>query len=119
MKTSRTWHLVQAREETVIGDLTSGFTSALRHGKSRDWAHAIPRLAQRIECFRESKTQRADYACSHNRDARSILFPVRAAWLSHGLKEKIAPRIFYCFLAGSILQMAQTETKPGSWWIVS
>src|SRR5438105_1158061 len=63
--------LTLASKQAVIGDLTSGFTSALPHGKSRHWAHAISRLAQRFECFGQSKSQRADHACSHNRDAGS------------------------------------------------
>src|SRR5260370_1349515 len=98
MKAPRTWRLSFPSEEAVIVDLTSGFASALRDRKSRDRAHAIPRLAQRIECLAESKAKRAHHARGHNRDARRNLFPVRGAWLSHSLKGKIAPRISIAFL---------------------
>jgi hypothetical protein len=80
-------------EQAVIGDLTSGFTSALPDGKSRHWAHAISRLAQRFECFGQSKSQRADHACSHNGDAGTDFLSIGTAWFSHGWKEKkFAPR---------------------------
>jgi hypothetical protein len=85
-------------KQAVIGDLTSGFTSALPHGKSRHWAHAISRLAQRFECFGQSKSQRADHACSHNGDAGTDFFLVRAAWFSHGWKGKNCPAISIAFL---------------------
>src|SRR6266446_7618114 len=93
MKAARTRRVAPACEQAVIGDLTSSFTSALRDRKSRHWAHAISRLAQRFECFRQSKPQRADHACSHNGNAVTNFFLVWTAWFSHGWKEKkIAPR---------------------------
>src|SRR4029077_10872341 len=109
MKASRTWRLTPASEEPLIGNLTSSFTSALRDRESRNGADTISRLAQRIECFGQPKSQRADHACSHNCDT-SGLFLVRRGWLSHVLKRRIA-RNFYCIPIGSILQMTQTETE--------
>jgi len=111
MKASRPWRITPSSEEAVIVDLTSGLTSALPDRKSRDRAHTISRLAQRMERFAESKTQRAHHACGHNRDARRNLFPVRAAWLSHSLKRKNCSANFYCFLAGSILQMTRNGNQ--------
>jgi len=98
MKASRPWRITPSSEEAVIVDLTSGFASALPDRKSRHWAHAIPRLAQRIERFAKSKAKRAHHACGHNRDARNNFFSVHAAWLNHSLKGKIAPRISIAFL---------------------
>src|SRR5207249_2955934 len=86
-----------ASKQAVIGDLTSGFTSALPDGKSRHWADAISRLAQRFECFGQSKSQWADHACSHHGDAGTGLFSIRAAWFSHGWKENL-PAISIAFL---------------------
>src|SRR6266436_177986 len=91
MKASRTWPLTPAREEIVVGNLTSGFASALRDRESRDGAHAISRLAQRIERFGQPKPQRADHACSHHCNTDG-LFLVRPGRLSHVLKRRIAPR---------------------------
>ena len=110
MKASRTWRLTLARQQIVVGNLTSGFTSALRDRESRDGTHAISRLAQRIECFGQPKSQRADHACSHHCDTGIRLFLVYAAWLSH-LKKKELPRNFYCIPIRSILQMTQAETE--------
>src|SRR6266436_5413098 len=98
MKAPPPWPPSLPSEEAVSVDLTSCFASALPDRKSRHRAHAILRLAQRIERFAESKAKRAHHACGHNRDARRNLFPVRAAWLSHSLKGKIAPRISIAFL---------------------
>src|SRR4029077_6501634 len=91
MKASRTWRLTPVSEEPLIGNLTSGFASALSDRESRDGADTIPRLAERIECFGQPKSQRADHACSHNCDT-SGLFLVRRGWLSHVLKRRIAPQ---------------------------
>jgi hypothetical protein len=98
MKASRTRRRASPSEEAVVGDLTSSLASALSDRKSRDWAHAISRPAQRIECFGESKTKRTYHPRGNNRDARSNFFPVRTAWLSHSLKGKIALRISIAFL---------------------
>src|SRR6266446_4713947 len=98
MKAARTRRVAPACEQAVIGDLTSSFTSALPDGKSRHWAHAISRLAQRFECFGQSKSQRADHAYSHNCDAGTGLFSIGAAWFSHGWKEKNCPAISIAFL---------------------
>src|SRR5438094_6946207 len=85
--------LILAAKQAVIGDLTSGLASALRDRKSRHRRHAIPRLAQRINCFGQSDSQRAQHACSHNGDANTDLFSIRVARLGHGWKEKL-PRDF-------------------------
>ena len=78
MQASRTRRLSLARKETVVGNLTGSFTSALADGKSRDRANAVSRIAQRIECFSQSKAQGANHAGGHNRDTSSGVFPVRA-----------------------------------------
>jgi hypothetical protein len=111
MKAVASKPLTLASKQAVIGDLTRGFTSALPDGKSRHWAHAISRLAQRFECFGQSKSQRADHACSHNGDAGTGLFSIGTAWFSHGWKEKNLPRDFYCFLRRSILQVSPNENE--------
>src|ERR1700730_11585836 len=92
MKASRTRRLTLARQEIVVGNLASGFTSALRDRESRDGAHTISRLAQRIEWFGQPKSQRADHARGHHCDTGIRLFLVYAAWLSHLLKRRIAPQ---------------------------
>src|SRR2546427_4601716 len=84
--------LTSAGKQAIIGHLTSGLTSALRDRKSRHRAHAISRLAERVGCFGESNSQWADHACSHNGDASTDFFLVRAAWFSHGWNGKIVPR---------------------------
>ncbi len=86
--------LTLAGKQAVIGDLTRGFTSALRDRKSRHWAHAISRLAQRFECFGQSKSQRADHACSHNGDASTDLFSIRDCLIEPWLEGKKLPRDF-------------------------
>jgi hypothetical protein len=85
--------LILAGKQAVIGHLTSGLAPALRDRKSRHWAHAISRLAQRFQCFGQSKPQRTNYACSHNGNASPDFFFIRIARLSHGWREKL-PRDF-------------------------
>src|SRR6266853_6760183 len=98
MKAVASKPLTLAGKQAIIGDLTSSFASALHDRKSRHWAHAISRLPQRFECFGQSKSQRADHACSHNGDAGTGLFSIGTAWFSHGWKEKICPAISIAFL---------------------
>ena len=90
--------LTLASKQAVIGDLTRGSTLALRDRKSRHRSHAISRLAQRLECFAEFKSQWADHACGHNGDAGTDLFSIRAAWVSHGSKRKNCTAISIAFL---------------------
>src|SRR6266705_4678485 len=97
MQAAASTPFIRAGKQAVIGDLTRGFTSALRDRKSRNRAHAISRLAQRFECFGQSKSQRANHACSHNGDAEASLFYIWAAWLSHGWRKRNCAEIFYCF----------------------
>jgi hypothetical protein len=61
--------LVQASEEAVIGDLTSGLTATFSYRKSRYCGNAIPRLTQRIERFRQSKPQWAHHSRGHDCDS--------------------------------------------------
>src|SRR5881397_1525652 len=81
--------LTSAGKQAIIGHLTSGLTSALRDRKSRHRAHAISRLAQRVDCFGESNSQWADHACSHNCDASTDFFFIRVACLSQVGMEKL------------------------------
>jgi hypothetical protein len=48
--------LARAGKQAIIGHLTRGLTSALRDRKSRHWAHAISRLAERVDCFGQSNS---------------------------------------------------------------
>src|SRR5262249_8212995 len=89
--------LISAGKQAVIGHLTRGLASALRDRKSRHRRHAIPRLAERINCFGQSKSQRADHTGSYNGDASTELFSIRAAWFSHGWKRKICLAISIAF----------------------
>jgi len=92
--------------QAIVGDLTSGFTPALLDRKPDDWAHAISRVAQRLQRFGQPKTQRADHPCGHNCHARSDLFAVRAAWFTHDWTDELL-RDFYCFPIRTILQVSR------------
>src|SRR5262245_48736150 len=95
-------------KQAIIRHLTSNLTSALRDRKPRNRGHAISRLAERVDCLGQSNSQWADHACSHNGDASTHLFCIRAAWVRHGLNQKLDGD-FYCFLRGSILQVSPNE----------
>ena len=111
MKTSRTWWSTSAREETVVRNLASAFTSALGHRKSRDGGHAIPGFAQRIDCFAHAKAQRADDAGSHNCHTSSGRFPIHAAKLTHREETKLTPDFLLLSFSKHFTSDSKAETE--------
>ena len=114
-----TRRVVPTREQSLIGDLTSGFAPALLDRKTPYRAHAISRVAKRIKRFRQAKSQRADNACSHNCHAHSGLFGVRTVWLGHVQSDKVLQDFLLLSYDKHLTNEPKRKPKPGSWWIVS